>query len=457
MFDPARDSSGQLTAGAAAALVLGVLLILGPFAGPAPAAAPPLPMPNPDAPAAIPQPRTLDSPSTRSVAQTCEEMRRQARRGNSASSIAVVELGTGERICSLNPGKSRSLASNTKILTVAAILGRLGATHRFQTRLFTDGRIGQDGVLDGDLYLKGGGDPGLGTGPFLDRYLPGAGTDIDSLARQARAAGLKRVTGRVYGDESVFDSLRGVADSGFATSPWIGPLSGLSINAGYTGASLGRFSNSPARLAARALVERLRKRGISVSNRTALSTTPRTAIRSGPVARVESEDMAFMTRITNVYSNNFFAEMLVKALGAAKGRGGSTSAGTRVVKSFAASLGATVDPVDGSGLTFTNRGTAWGLASLLARSREEQWWGHFFRSLPRAGREGTVADRMEGTAAEGRCRTKTGTLTGVSALSGYCFNRSGRRFAFSILMNGVSNTYEARAAQDRIAVLLAGL
>ena len=72
-----------------------------------------------------------------------------------------------------------------------------------------------------------------------------------------------------------------------------------------------------------------------------------------------------MTRITNVYSNNFFAEMLVKALGAARGRVGSTEAGTRVVKSFAASLGATVYPVDGSGLTFSNRGTAWGLAGLL--------------------------------------------------------------------------------------------
>ena len=457
MIDLKRDSFGQLAAAVAAALALGALLVLGPLAGPTSAAAPPLPLPNPDAPAVIPQPRTLDAPSSRSVARTCDEMRRQVRRGNTAASLAVVELGSGERICSLNPKKTRSLASNTKILTTAAILGRLGAAHRFQTRLFVDGRIDENGVLDGDLYLKGGGDPGLGTGPFLDRYLPGAGTNIDSLARQARAAGLKRVTGRVYGDESVFDSLRGVADSGFATSPWIGPLSGLSINAGYTGASLARFSASPARLAAKALVQRLRKRGISISSRTALGKTPRAAIRGRPLARVESEDMAFMTRITNVYSNNFFAEMLVKALGAARGRGGSTSAGTRVVRSFAGSLGATVAPVDGSGLTFTNRSTARALAGLLARSREEQWWGHFYRSLPKAGREGTVADRMEGTAAEGRCRTKTGTLTGVSALSGYCFNRSKRKFAFSILMNGVTNTYEARAAQDRIAALLAGL
>ncbi|MFM9045850.1 MAG: D-alanyl-D-alanine carboxypeptidase, partial [Solirubrobacterales bacterium] len=161
--------------------------------------------------------------------------------------------------------------------------------------------------------------------------------------------------------------------------------------------------------------------------------------------------------VTNLNSNNFFAEMLVKLLGATKGNGGSTKSGTRVVREFAASLGASVDPVDGSGLTVTNRASAEAIARLLVNARDRDWWSSLYRSLPIAGREGTVAYRMRGTAAEGRCRTKTGTLTGVSALSGYCFNRSGRRFAFSILMNGVSDTYDARAAQDRIAALVAGL
>ena len=167
--------------------------------------------------------------------------------------------------------------------------------------------------------------------------------------------------------------------------------------------------------------------------------------------------MAWMARVTNLNSNNFFAEMLVKVLGATKGRGGSTKAGTRVVREFAASLGASVDPIDGSGLTYTNRASAEAIARLLVNARAKEWWGPFYRSLPIAGREGTVVYRMRGTAAEGRCRTKTGTLTGVSALSGYCFNRSGRRFAFSILMNGVSDTYSARSAQDRIAAMVAGL
>jgi D-alanyl-D-alanine carboxypeptidase/D-alanyl-D-alanine-endopeptidase (penicillin-binding protein 4) len=72
-----------------------------------------------------------------------------------------------------------------------------------------------------------------------------------------------------------------------------------------------------------------------------------------------------------------------------------------------------------------------------------------------AGQEGTVADRMHGTAAYGRCRTKTGTLTGVSNLSGYCFNRDGKEMIFSILMGGVGNLYLAHAEQDRIAAAVA--
>ena len=76
-------------------------------------------------------------------------------------------------------------------------------------------------------------------------------------------------------------------------------------------------------------------------------------------------------------------------------------------------------------------------------------------SLPTAGVDGTLDDRMRGSAAQGNCHAKTGTLTGVSALSGYCFNESGRKFVFSILMNGVSNLDAAHIGQDRIVAAIA--
>jgi len=92
---------------------------------------------------------------------------------------------------------------------------------------------------------------------------------------------------------------------------------------------------------------------------------------------------------------------------------------------------------------------------LLAAIRGSAVGDEFIQDLALTGHEGTVADRTEGTAAYGRCRTKTGTLTGVSALSGYCFNRSGRIVIFSILMNGVANLSLAHYEQDKIAALVA--
>ena len=111
--------------------------------------------------------------------------------------------------------------------------------------------------------------------------------------------------------------------------------------------------------------------------------------------------------------------------------------------------------VDGSGLTRSNHASpaAGGPAAALGARRG--LGGAFVRSWRVAGHEGTVADRMRGTAADGRCRTKTGTMTGVSNLSGYCFNRSGKPMVFSILMASVGNLDLAHHEQDRIAALIA--
>lgn len=371
-------------------------------------------------------------------------------------SFQVRNMKSGKPICGLNPAGMRSLASNTKIFTTATTLARLGSARRFATRLFAVGRIDDEGTLHGNLFLKGGGDPALGTGTFLSAYLGGAGSPIEALARKLKRNGVHRVTGRLLGDDTVFDRLRGVADSGYATSSWIGPLSGLSLNAGFTSSSLSSFSSDPARLATRTMVGALRSAGVTIRTEIGMKRTPAAAKRT-LVARQASPDMAWMARVTNLNSNNFFAEMLLKNLGAKVRRAGTTRNGAIVVKRYAASQGVKVRPVDGSGLTRSNRSNAKGVVRLLMRSHKRPWGKDLVASLPVAGRDGTLASRMRGTAADGRCHAKTGTLTGVSALSGYCFNRSGRRFAFSILMNGVGNSYTARYAQDRIAALIARL
>ena len=422
-------------------------------------AAPPRPLPNPDRPASTPvfmqNQGASTSNATISASAACTAMQKKVRTGNSRAGLVVKNLRTGKLVCTLNPRKQYSLASNTKILTTATALGRLGPGHRMFTRVFASGRIDRKGVLNGDLFLLGGGDPSLGTGPFLEAFSAGAGSDINRLALKVKRSGIRQVTGRVYGDASVFDGLRGVADSGYATSPWIGPLSGLSINAGYTSASFSSFSSNPARLAARMLALRLRKNGVGVKPEVALGRTPGPKARS-LVAKMASPDMTWMAGLTNLNSNNFFAEMLLKHLGAEIGGSGSTRAGASVVKRYmAGSFGAEVSPVDGSGLTISNRSTAFDLVKVLSQIRSRRYSRDFSGSLPVAGRSGTLEERMRGSAAEGRCRAKTGTLTGVSALSGYCVSRAGRSYTFSILMNGVYDTGSARAAQDQIAALIA--
>jgi D-alanyl-D-alanine carboxypeptidase/D-alanyl-D-alanine-endopeptidase (penicillin-binding protein 4) len=369
----------------------------------------------------------------------------------------VKSLDSGKVVCSLNAGASRSLASNTKIFTTVTALGRLGASGRFRTRVYAAGQVDRRGVLRGNLYLRGGGDPTLGTYGFLQSYLGGAGSNIAGLAAQVRRSGIKAVTGRLYGDDTYFDRLRGVADSGYATSPWIGPLSGLSFNSGFTGPSLSRFSSDPARLATRTLARSLRSRGVNIRPQTAMRPTPARLLKHRPAAVLLSPDMGWMARLTNLDSNNFFAEMLLKNIGARVRHSGRTKAGAKVVRGFASNaFDAKVRPIDGSGLTRGNRSSAGDVVRLLTRIRSKPWFQDFYRSLPTAGKDGTLGSRMRGSAAQGRCHAKTGTLTGVSALSGYCYNKSGRRFAFSILMNSVYDTNSARYAQDRIAAMIAG-
>lgn len=384
----------------------------------------------------------------------CNQMKRWLKSGGGgASGLLVVDAESGKTFCASGAGKALPLASNMKMFTTATALAKLGPDYRIPTKVFRDGKVDSRGVLHGSLYLQGGGDPALGTPAFDAGYLGGLGTNILSLRPQIRAAGIKAITGRLYADDSIFDRLRGVADSGYATSYWIGPLSGLSFNAGFRGNGSGSgFSSDPAKGAARKLALSLRNAGIRMPAAVALGVTPPDADR---VAMIESAPLTQLADLTNIYSNNFFAETLMKLLGAKFGNAGSTRAGTAVVRGFAASLGASVNAVDGSGLTRSNRAAPREVVDLLLGMRKQAVGDTFIQDLPLTGAEGTVDDRMHGTAANRRCRVKTGTLTGVSNLSGYCFNKSGRVMAFSILMGSVGNLSLAHLRQDQIAGIVA--
>ena len=389
-----------------------------------------------------------------SPGQACQAMKaRLVHGGGQASGLVVADSGTGQVVCARAAGTQRPLASNMKLFTTSTALARLGPDSRIPTRVFSDGRLDSEGVLHGSLYLQGGGDPALGVPAFYDQYLNGLGTNLFALKPQIRAAGIRAVTGRLYADDTIFDRRRGVADSGYATSPYIGPLSGLAFDSGYAGTSAGGFASDPAKLAASKLARALRGAGIQIAPEVALSATPP---GSDQIAVVRSPTLTQIVNTTDVYSDNFFAETLIKLLGARFGGQGSTAAGAAVVRRVARQLGSGVHAVDGSGLTRSGRASPNQVVSLLHSMRSNPAGDEFIQDLALAGEEGTVASRMHGTAAAGRCRTKTGTLTGVSNLSGYCFNRDGKVMVFSILMSGVRDLGLAHAEQDQIAAAVAG-
>jgi len=393
--------------------------------------------------------------STAQASRTCDQMRAWLQQGGgSASGLLVVDAETGQVLCARAPGRPRPLASNMKLFTTATALSKLGPDYRIPTKVFRDGAVDAKGVLHGSLYLQGGGDPALGTPSFYDGYFGGLGTNLFALTPQVKAAGITSITGRLYADDTIFDRRRGVADSGYATSPYIGPLSGLAFNSGFSGStSSSVFSSDPAKLATSKLARSLRAAGVGLPPQIALGPTPPDAER---VAIVRSPTLDRLVNLTDVYSNNFFAETLIKLLGARFGGAGTTAAGANVVEAFARSHGSAVQAVDGSGLTRSNRASPREIVDLLLGMQEDPAGEEFIQDLALTGREGTVADRMGGTAAYGRCRTKTGTISGVSNLSGYCFNRSGRVMAFSILMAGVGDLGLAHLDQDRIAGAVAG-
>ena len=368
------------------------------------------------------------------------------------SGAMVVDLGTGRTLFSRRPDGYRVPASNEKLYTSSVSLMRFGPGGHLTTRVLGSGAIGDDGTYTGDLYLRGGGDPTFGTTGFVRRVW-GTGATVSDLADQLVAAGIVRVRGAIVGDESFFDRRRGGPASGYAFDPYVGaPLSALAFNRGLANSRGSAIQARPATFAADQLRRALVAQGVPVSGRAREGSTPSDARE---LASVESPPLFTLIRLMNVPSDNYLAEMLIKDLGARFGGSGSTVAGAGVVRVRLASLGISPRVVDGSGLSHRDATTPRQVVRLLQYMASSRRLATPFRnSLAVACRSGTLASRMCGTAASGRCRGKTGTLSGVSALSGYCALPTGRTVAFSFLMNGVSVT-GARRLQNAMAAAIA--
>ena len=392
-------------------------------------------------------------PAFASAAGLSSRLAASMRPAGGSSGAYVVNATTGKPVFRYRHLTPRVLASNTKLFTTSAALARYGVDARLATEVRGTGTLDTEGNYRGSLYLIGSGDPSFGSSRFARRAYGGGGS-VEALASRLEAIGVRSVMGRIYGDESRFDSLRGGPDSRYLISPYVGPLSGLAYNRGLASESGRGYQANPPAFAAARLDAALARAGISVRGAPSAGQTP---VGATPLVNTESPTMARLVRLTNKPSDNFFAETLVKDLALQASGRGSTRGGARLAAAFAKRLGGGPRSLaDGSGLSRGNRASPYRVARLLQAMRRRDEFPALFDSLSIAGRDGTLGPRMRSGPARGRCRGKTGTLSGVSAVSGYCTALSGNVYVFSILMNGV-NASGARRLQDRMLQTIAGV
>lgn len=355
-------------------------------------------------------------------------------------------------------------ASNMKLLTATAALQKLGNSARITTAV-TAAAAPVDGTVHGDLYLVGGGDPLLFTPQFDAEQDPPEPlyTSLPKLAERVRAAGIRRVDGSVLGDEDLFDTERGVPSwkPSYETEGDVGPLSALEVNNGFRLSPPYGPAPQPAVLAAQVFTQLLRAAGVTVTGIAGKGTSPATA---HPVTGIESAPLWQVVDAILRVSDDTGAELLTKLLGKRFAGEGSTAAGVAVIRSTLAADGFPVSQlhgVDGSGLSRDDRVSCNLVADVL---RHAGAGSALFDGLPVAAETGTLASRMGGTAAAGRLHAKTGTLDGVSALSGFVLPAPktaevdpdlATPLVFSLILNGLPPTWLGVEIGDEVGEALA--
>jgi D-alanyl-D-alanine carboxypeptidase/D-alanyl-D-alanine-endopeptidase (penicillin-binding protein 4) len=438
----------------------------------------------------------------------------RAVRLSSAMGVHIVEVGSGDVVYTYNADDPRTIASNTKLFTTAAALDAFGPGYLFETRLAMRGQV-QDGVLHGDLGIVGGGDPNI-SGRAFDGDSYGA---FRLWARELGARGVRRVEGDLYLDAGLFEprQIHPQWPREQLASWYEAPVAGLSFNdncilvrvSPRSSSGLASVETVPpvhvfqvansavttnSRRGNRVTVMRREDR-LVVSGSISRSSGPLEVwvtvpdavryfgmavidafaeegieVRGGPrpVARlpgpvwervaVYRSSLLDAIRIANKRSQNFYAESLLKLLGAQRCGEGSWTAGARAVSDFMTSLGAppgSFHMVDGSGLSRDNRFSPRAVTLLLRHMWNHPWGAEFVQSLPSAGElDASLHGRLRVAPYRANVFAKTGTIEGVSALSGYAKALSGKVYAFSILINRTRSVWQARQAQDHIVMAL---
>lgn len=432
--------------------------------------------------------------------------------------LEVREAKSGEVLYAHNADKRLNPASNTKLLTSTAAMKTLGKGHRFATQVLSSGRL-SGSTVDGNLYLKGGGDPTT------------LAKDYDELATMVARRGVTKVTGNLIADDSYFDSQRQngwwtIGDQPYYYQAQISALTAApntdydsgtvmvkiapakhagdkakitmqpkndyvtinntattgakgtndtadavrrldgntidvtgSIPAGSGTDTVWATVDNPTKYAAGLFRDALAEHGITLEGTVRAGDTPSRARR---LAVHRSMNLGKMLTPFLKLSNNMHAEALTKTMGRKTADQGSWPAGVAAIEKDAKSFGIDTDDirmVDGSGLARGDQISPHQFTNLLRSVRDQPWFETWYDALPIAGESqrmvgGSLQFRMSDTAAAGNVHAKTGSLTGVSALSGYVTDTAGKKLVFSM----ISNNYLAdsvTALEDAVGVTLA--
>lgn len=358
-------------------------------------------------------------------------------------------------------------ASTQKLLTAAALVDRLGVEHRMATTVLSNTDVGDGGVVDGDVFLIGGGDPVLitdGHRSTLQDEQHRLTTRFEGLADALDEAGVTEIRGAIVADDTRYDSERYVATwpKRYQRQDTVGPLSALSVNDGSTGYTDApgepageRMPGDPPLLAAETLEALLSERGIAVLGGVRVASAPADGV---VLAAIDAPSTGELLGEILGWSDNAAAELQLKELGLAGSGQGSTEAGLSVVREVLSARGLPIEGVelrDGSGLDEGNRVTCDLLVALLGQEQQRPS-SPIIDNLAVAGESGTLSERLVGGPAAGRVRAKTGTLNLVLSLAGIVDTASGRTLAFAFLMNlpPEGDPDATTALQDRLVEAL---
>ncbi len=465
-----------------------------------------------------PVPRGHAGPTPDALARAIDRVVDRAAFAPAFWGIEVRSLKTGRVLYARNAGKNFRPASTLKLVTTAAVLDAVGPEARLRTTVETAGRMDGFGSILGDVFLVGRGDPDL-SGRFADgnalapfeemaealatagvRRIEGRlighegaftgerrgsdwgwedltwsyGAEVSALSFGDNVVELKLAPGERAGEPAVLEAaprsaywnvVSTVTTAAAASKKDLTLVRDPGSNHIRLSGTLpigqtweGKVAlEDPARYAATVLAEVLEAKGIHVMGPVATSSDPLPA-DARVLAVHESPPLAELLKPVNKDSQNLHAELLLRLLGERARGEGSVAAGHEAVRAFLTRLGVPAEPwglEDGSGLSRSDLVSPHGLVVLLEEMDHHPQAAAFRDSLAVMGVDGTLKNRLKGTAAEGRVLAKTGTLHRANALVGYATTLAGDRLVFSIVVNNHTVPGpEAQSAIDEICRIL---